>query len=134
MSTNPLLNAQRFRIARQTNQLAALRRFYCDGLGLPILSEFQGHAGYDGLILGLPDSRHQLEFVQHEEGSPGESPHEENLLVFYLDSQEQVEECARTLTDMGYKQVKAENPWWENHQAITIEDPDRYRVVFIQAG
>lgn len=133
MSDNPLLNAQRFRIARQTNQLAALRRFYCDGLGLPILSEFRGHAGYDGLIIGLPDARHQLEFVQHEHGSPGESPNAENLLVFYLDTQEQVEQCAQKLINMGYSQVKAENPWWEDHQAITIEDPDKYRVVFIRA-
>lgn len=133
MSDNPLLNAQRFRIARQTNQLAALRRFYCDGLGLPILSEFRGHAGYDGLIIGLPDARHQLEFVQHEHGSPGESPNAENLLVFYLHTQEQVEQCAQKLINMGYSQVKAENPWWEDHQAITIEDPDKYRVVFIRA-
>lgn len=133
MSDNPLLNAQRFRIARQTNQLAALRRFYCEGLGLPILSEFSGHAGYDGLIVGLPDARHHLEFVQHEHGSPGESTHAENLLVFYLDTQEQVEQCAQKLINMGYSQVKAENPWWEDHQAITIEDPDKYRVVFIRA-
>jgi len=132
MSDNPVLNAVRYRVARQTDQLPALKRFYCEGIGLPILSEFNGHDGYDGLILGFPDAHHQLEFVQHEDGSPGESPNEENLLVFYLETQEQVEAVAQKLIDTGYPRVKTENPWWERHHAITIADPDGYRVVFVK--
>jgi len=123
------LPAARIRFARQTNQLDALKRFYCDGLGLQILSEFQGHAGYDGLILGLPDRSVQLEFVQHEQGSDGTSPNKENLLVFYVPDAEAVQRMADKLTGMGYRHVSSENPWWDDHDAITIEDPDQWRVV-----
>lgn len=117
------------RMARQTDQLEALRRFYCEGLGLTVLSSFTGHAGFDGLILGLPDHRYQLEFVQHEHGSPGTSPNHENLLVFYLADAQAVAQKAEQLQAMGYAKVPAANPWWEDHHAITIEDPDGWRVV-----
>lgn len=123
------LPVSRIRFARQTNQLDALKRFYCDGLGLQILSSFQGHAGYDGLILGLPDRSLQLEFVQHEHGSDGTSPNRENLLVFYVSDVEAVQRMADKLTQMGYARVPSENPWWDDHNAITIEDPDLWRVV-----
>ena len=123
------LPVARIRFARQTNQIEALQRFYCDGLGLQILSRFEGHAGYDGLILGLPDRSVQLEFVQHEDGSDGTSPNKENLLVFYFPDTEVVRNMANKLIQMGYERVAAENPWWDEHQAITIEDPDQWRVV-----
>ncbi|GAB5490927.1 MAG: VOC family protein [Phototrophicaceae bacterium] len=119
----------RMRFARQSNKLTELKHFYCDGLGLQILSEFKAHAGYDGLILGLPDKSYQLEFVQHEEGSDGTATNEENLLVFYIGDADAVQTMADKLIGMGYQQVSSENPWWDNHGAITIEDPDKWRVV-----
>jgi len=54
------------RFARPTDQLQEVVRFYHEGLGLPILSHFEGHSGYDGVILGMPDAACQLEFTQHE--------------------------------------------------------------------
>jgi hypothetical protein len=30
---------------------------------------------------------------------------------------------------MGYPQVQAENPYWTQHGAITVADPDGWRVV-----
>jgi hypothetical protein len=98
-------------------------------LGLPVLSTFEGHAGYDGLILGLPGYDYHLEFVQHEEGSPGAAPSKENLLVFYMPDADAVQRLAQKLADMGYKRVTAENPWWDAHNAVTIEDPDKWRIV-----
>lgn len=123
------LAAVKVRFARQTEQLDAIKRFYVDGLGLPIISSFQGHAGYDGLMIGLPDSDYHLEFVQHEHGSPGKSPNKENLLVFYIPDAESVLAMAAKLEGMGYRRVPSENPWWDEHQAITIEDPDEWRIV-----
>lgn len=117
------------RMARQTDQLEALVRFYCDGLGLNIITTFEGHAGYDGVIIGLPDGSHQLEFVHHEHGSPGKSPNEENLLVFYVSDAEAAQKKAWRLQSMGYQRVTSANPWWEDHAAITIEDPDGWRIV-----
>lgn len=123
------LPAIRVRMARQTDQLEALKRFYCDGLGLEVIGSFTGHAGYDGLIVGLPGKAYQLEFVHHHDGSPGQSPNKENLLVFYVEDRTAVQRTADKLTAMGYPAVPSENPWWDEHNAITIEDPDGYRVV-----
>ena len=37
-----------------SDRLEAVEAFYRDGLGLPVLARFAGHAGYDGVMLGLP--------------------------------------------------------------------------------
>jgi hypothetical protein len=78
------LPAQFVRIARPTGRLDDVVRFYRDGLGLPELDRFAGHAGYRGVMLGLPGLRHHLEFTQHDHGSPGPSPSRDNLLVLYF--------------------------------------------------
>src|SRR6476646_4625310 len=59
------------RVARPTDQLDEVVRFYTDGLGLSELGRFEGHAGYRGVLLGLPGLEYHLEFTQHDEGSPG---------------------------------------------------------------
>lgn len=123
------LPVTKVRIARQTDKLEEIRRFYVEGLGLPIIGQFQAHAGYDGLMIGLPDANYHLEFVQHEHGSPGKSPNKENLLVFYIADANAVDAMAQKLQSMGYQRVSSENPWWDAHQAITIEDPDEWRIV-----
>jgi YycE-like N-terminal domain len=62
------------RIARATARLDAVRVFYRDVLGLPELGAFEKHAGYSGVIFGLPDPTVQLEFTAHEAGSPCPAP------------------------------------------------------------
>ncbi len=119
------------RVARQTDQLAAIIRFYRDGLGLSVIGSFENHAGYDGVMFGLPGAAYHLEFVQHVDGSPGTSPNRENLLVFYIPDHEAVQRKAAQLQSMGYPRVPAENPYWEAHGAITIEDPDGWRIVLM---
>ena len=44
--------------------------FYKDGVGLVELGRFDGHSGYDGVMLGLPGSDYHLEFTSHADGSP----------------------------------------------------------------
>jgi hypothetical protein len=119
------------RFARQTDQLDAIRRFYGEGLGLPIVGAFNDHAGFDGVMFGLPDVNYHLEFVQHVDGSPGTSPNRENLLVFYMPDAEALRRKADQLHAMGYPQVASANPYWDEHGAITIEDPDGWRIVFM---
>ena len=68
------LPVARVRVARPTDHLEKVVRFYRDGLGLTVLSSFEGHAGYSGVMLGLPDEGYHLEFTQHEKGSPGPAP------------------------------------------------------------
>ncbi|MCA9890680.1 MAG: VOC family protein, partial [Anaerolineae bacterium] len=62
--------AARVRVARPTDQLEKVVAFYRDGLGLSVIGHFEDHAGYDGVMLGMPDANYHLEFTQHVDGSP----------------------------------------------------------------
>ena len=61
-----MLPVRSVRFARPTDQLDEVARFYREGLGLPELDRFAGHAGYRGILLGLPGARYHLEFTQHD--------------------------------------------------------------------
>jgi hypothetical protein len=128
------LPAVQFRFARQTDQLTEIIRFYGEGLGLPMIASFENHAGYDGVMFGLPNAAYHLEFVSHVHGSPGKSPNKENLLVFYVPDLDAVERKAAHLYGMGYVRVPAENPYWDERGAITIEDPDGWRIVLMPSS
>ncbi len=119
------------RIARPTDQLDEVVRFYHDGLGLPELDRFAGHAGYRGVVLGLPGTQYHLEFTQHDDGSPGPAPSRDNLLVLYFDDPAQMEQVATRLAALGHRPVEAENPYWTENGAITVEDPDHWQVVLM---
>lgn len=118
------------RIARPTDRLDALVAFYT-ALGLTTLGEFHDHGGYDGVFLGLPGTGHHLEFIHHRDGSPGAAPSAEHLLVLYLGSTEAVAATTERLAALGHAAVDAENPYWRNAGAVTIPDPDGWRVVLV---
>jgi len=126
-----MLPVRYVRIARPTDQLDEVVRFYCEGLGLPELDRFAGHAGYRGVLLGLPGTRYHLEFTQHDDGSPGATPSRDNLLVLYFDDRAQMEQVATRLATLGHLPVEAENPYWTENGAVTVEDPDHWRVVLM---
>jgi len=42
------------RVARPTDNLAAIAKMYVKGLGFDVLAEFEDHRGFDGVILGHP--------------------------------------------------------------------------------
>jgi GNAT superfamily N-acetyltransferase len=126
-----MLPVRYVRIARPTDRLDDVVRFYCAGLGLPELDRFAGHAGYQGVLLGLPGSHYHLEFTRHERGSPGPAPTRDNLLVLYFDDLPQMETVATRLAALGHLPVAAENPYWIENGAVTVEDPDHWRVVLM---
>ena len=101
------------RIARPTDQLQEVERFYCEGVGLEKLGSFEGHKGYDGIMLGLPGFSHHLEFTQHEHGSPCPAPSLDNLLVLYLPDRTGIEKVVKRLEKMGYPEVVPDNPYWK---------------------
>jgi hypothetical protein len=123
--------AARARIARPTDQLDEVVRFYREGLWLPELDRFAGHAGYRAVMLGLPGMPYHLEFTQHDHGSPAPVPGRDNLLVLYFDDRAQLQEVATRLAALGHLPVAAENPYWTNNGAVTVEDPDHWRVVLM---
>jgi catechol-2,3-dioxygenase len=120
----------RVRVARPTARLDEVVAFYRDGVGLPVIDAFEGHAGYSGVMLGLPGSSYHLEFTQHDEGRACPAPSKDHLLVFYLDERAALERVVDRLRSMGYLPVSPENPYWSAEGTVTIEDPDAWRVVF----
>lgn len=119
------------RIARPTNQLAKVIQFYTEGLGLPQLSSFTDHAGYSGVMVGLPGQEYHLEFTQHETGSPCPAPTKDNLPVFYIPDPNELSNAAERLQNLGYFPVPPENPYWQD-KSLTFEDPDGWRVVLFR--
>ncbi|MBK6825741.1 MAG: VOC family protein [Chitinophagaceae bacterium] len=122
------MKAVQFRIARPTNQLQEITRFYTDALGLKIIGSFSGHDGYDGVMLGLPESTYHLEFTQHSNMETLPPPTRENLLVFYFDNHEDYLAANRRIQDMNIGPVPPENPYWLG-KSETYEDPDKWRIV-----
>jgi catechol 2,3-dioxygenase-like lactoylglutathione lyase family enzyme len=125
------LPVRQVRVARPTDRLEAVTAFYRDGLGLAELFRFEDHDGYTGIMLGLPGAAYHLEFTHHAAGSPGQAPTRDNLLVLYFDGDDAVREVAHRLGAHGGTGVVAENPYWTNRGAITIEDPDGWRLVLV---
>jgi catechol 2,3-dioxygenase-like lactoylglutathione lyase family enzyme len=114
------------RIARHTERLNELVRFYRDGLGLPELGRFEGHAGYAGVFLDLPGTDAHLELTAGgRHGAP--EPHPESLLVLYVGDEETVRAIA---TRLDIDPVPPANPYWAEH-GVTFEDPDGFRVVLV---
>ncbi|GHA75519.1 VOC family protein [Pontibacter akesuensis] len=119
------------RIARPTDKLQEIERFYCAGVGLQKLGSFTGHEGYDGLMLGLPGFPYHLEFTQHENGSPCPAPSKDNLLVLYIPDEASKKKVVERLGQLGYPEVAPENPYWKAKSAVTVEDPDGWRLVLM---
>lgn len=117
------------RIGRPTEKMDENRRFYVEGLRLKVLGEFQDHEGFSGLFVGLPNQAIHLEFTSQKHGSPGAAPSKDNNLVLYMQDREQIAQVAKRLAEMGFKAVKAENPYWNSVGAVTVPDPDGWNVV-----
>src|SRR5690606_25000240 len=122
------MKAIQFRIARPTNNLTEVIKFYHEGLGLDILGQFKDHAGYDGVMLGIPDKTHHLEFTQHINKEPLPKPTKENLIVLYYDKPEEYKKANERIQKMGIAPVEPENPYWKG-KSETYEDPDQWRVI-----
>jgi catechol 2,3-dioxygenase-like lactoylglutathione lyase family enzyme len=127
------LRVSQVRIARPTDRLDEVVAFYRDGIGLAELASFRGHAGYDGVMLGLPGAEYHLEFIRREHGSPGTAPSKDNLLVLYLPETGAVEAVAARLRTRGHALVEPENPYW-TAISVTFEDPDGWRVVLVRSA
>lgn len=122
----------RTRVARPTDQLAAVVAFYRDAVGMTELGGFEGHDGYDGVMLGWPESDLHLEFTSHVDGSPCPAPTADNLLVFYVQNRAAVDAFVERLREHGHMPVPSENPYWDKCSR-TFEDPDGWRVVFVDS-
>jgi len=118
--------AMQLRVARHTERLEELVRFYRDGLGLVEVGGFRNHRGYDGVFLAVPGAGVHLELTAGG-GHRAPAPHPESLLVLYLGDDEAVQTVA---TRLGRDPVVPANPYWAEH-ATTFADPDGFDVVLV---
>ncbi len=116
------------RVARHTERLGELVRFYRDGLGLVEVGGFRDHDGYDGVFLEVPGSGAHLELTDGG-GHGAPVPHPESLLVLYLGHERAVQAAS---TRLGLDPVRPANPYWAEH-GTTFQDPDGFNVVLVPA-
>ncbi len=121
------------RVARPTNDLEAVTRFYRDGLGLEVIDSFTNHDGFSGVMLGHAGDAYHLEFTHQSGHLVARAPTRDNLLVFYLPDRAEWEQAVQHLIDQGYLPVVSHNPYWDAN-GKTFEDPDGYRVVLQNAA
>ncbi|MDP3466815.1 MAG: VOC family protein [Daejeonella sp.] len=122
------MEAVQLRVARPTNNLEAVIRFYTEGLGFEVIGSFTGHEGYDGAMLGMPGSSYHLEFTQHINKASLPNPSNENLLVFYYDDHNKYIRAVERFVNLNVLPVPPENPYWIG-KSQTFEDPDNWRIV-----
>jgi catechol 2,3-dioxygenase-like lactoylglutathione lyase family enzyme len=120
------------RVARPTNDLDAVTRFYKEGLGLQELYRFENHDGFDGVMLGWPGAAYHFEFTRAHGHDAGRAPTEDNLVVFYLPDRADWGGAVARMKEHGYSSVRSFNPYWDREGA-TFEDCDGYRVVLQNA-
>ncbi|KAJ3149072.1 hypothetical protein HDU89_004074 [Geranomyces variabilis] len=133
----PLGFAQ-FRVARPTASLKLTRQFYgACGLGLPEIGSFADHAGYSGVMFGLPDAKFHLEFTEFTGTAEAAAtnpppsvapPSGDNLLVFYVPDVSERNAAVTRLIAAGGTVVPSENPYWDA-DGVTVQDADGWRVV-----
>jgi catechol 2,3-dioxygenase-like lactoylglutathione lyase family enzyme len=102
------------RVARPSDDLNALLRFYQDGLGLTLLFRFEGHDGFDGVMLGGEGAPYHFEFTRAFEPR---TPHALN----------------RCLPLLRVGKIEDQDPYWDC-EGVTFEDPDGYRIVLQQGS
>ena len=124
--------ATTLRVARPTDQLAEVVRFYEIGLGLGRLASFDDHDGFDGVMLGVPGASYHLEFTTTRRHRAGRAPTQDHLLVFYLPDDRDWQHAVNRMIAAGYEPVASFNPYW-SHAGRTFEDPDGYRIVLQHA-
>lgn len=117
----------KFRYARHTNYLEALVNFYQNVIGLENLGGFKNHNGYDGCFLGFPDQDWHMEFTQSTDKTDHHADRDD-LVVFYLDSEEQLQTIIRRAKKANILPIISENPYWNEH-GIELTDPDGFGVV-----
>ena len=118
----------KLRVARPTDHLEELVRFYTEGLGLSRLDSFEDHEGFDGVMLGIPGAAYHLEFTRKRGHEAGVAPTKDSLLVFYIPDPGEWRGAVDRMVAAGYSPVTAFNPYWDRG-GRTFEDADRYRVV-----
>lgn len=112
-------------MAHPSGDLDRSGAFYRDLLGLRPTGGFAGHDGYDGIFFGLPGGGELELTAGPATPRPGT---DEDLLVLYLPTLDDVRETAAELETAGVPTVPAANPYWNRWGRVFL-DPDGYAIV-----
>lgn len=127
------MNVPILRVARPSDDIDALLPFYRDGLGFHVLYRFEGHDGFDGVMLGREGASYHFEFTRKRGHAAGRAPTADNLLVFYHAEAGEWHAAVRRMHGAGFAPVPSFNPFWDRN-GVTFEDPDGYRIVLQNAA
>lgn len=105
---------------------------YCDGLGLQVLGSFEGHDGFDGVMVGPAGGTWHFEFTHCREHVVRPTPTPEDLMVLYIGDPVDWRSSCETMLEAGFAPVPSFNPYWDA-RGRTFQDPDGYRVVLQNA-
>ncbi len=111
-----------FRLAHHTADLAPIRRFYTQILGLNVLGTFENHDGYDGLFLGKKGLDWHLEFTCTKE-AVHRTMDEDDAMVFYPENQEELNQILSRLEQASIPLEHPKNPYWISNGHL-FRDPD----------
>jgi catechol 2,3-dioxygenase-like lactoylglutathione lyase family enzyme len=116
-------------IARPTARFDEVITFYRDGLGLPVLFQFEADGAKGGMV-GLPGSGHHLEFIQPANAAAMrfDAPNKLHALVLHMPEPADVERVSGRLRSRGLTPVAPGNPYWID-RAVVYEDPDGWPIV-----
>ena len=117
----------KFRYARHTNNLNAITEFYTNVLGLQKQGAFENHSNYNGVFLGLPNCNWHIEFTESNEAAV-HSPDDDDLIVFYINSEEELNTIREKACQFKVPIVKPKNPYWQTN-GIELRDPDNFGVI-----
>src|SRR5258707_4669945 len=116
------------RVTRPTDNLQIIANMYEQRLGLQVLTHFENHEGFDGIMLGNREMSYHFEFTYHRDHIVGRAPTQDNLLVFYIPNKSEWDERCHQMLAAGFKQVDSHNPY-SDKSGRTFDDIDGYRVV-----
>lgn len=112
-------------MAHPSGDLDRSGAFYRDLLGLRPTGGFADHDGYDGIFFGLPGGGELELTAGPATPRPGS---DEDLLVLYVPTLDDVRETAAELEAAGVPTVPAANPYWNRWGRVFL-DPDGYAIV-----
>lgn len=112
-------------MAHPSGDLDRSGAFYRDLLGLRPTGGFADHDGYDGIFFGLPGGGELELTAGPATPRPGS---DEDLLVLYVPTLDDVRETATELEAAGVPTVPAANPYWNRWGRVFL-DPDGYAIV-----
>lgn len=122
------LGQAHLRVARPTDRLEEVLKFYTEALGFKLFGRFDDHDGFDGIILWHEHAAYHLEFTRKRGHPVGAAPSQDHLLVFYIPDATAWRQAVERVESFGSSPVESFNPYWDRH-GRTFEDPDGYRVV-----